>query len=193
MAHREGPSQAPWRPTKGQLEAAVDQTIPDVLGTGLDVVFCGINPGLYSGAVGHHFARPGNRFWPALHQSGFTERLYSPFEDTLLLNDKVGITNLVSRTTARALDLSPGELRVGGQQLSRKVRRFGPRKIAVLGIGAFKLAFGRTAPLGRQEEAFEGAELWVLPNPSGLQARYQLPDLVERFRELREGRTSRKS
>jgi len=150
------------------------------------VLFCGINPGLYSGATGHHFARPGNRFWPALRAGGFTDRLVRPWEERRLLEYRLGITNLVARATASAAELGPDELRAGRARLSRKVRRFRPRAVAVLGIGAFRLAFDRPGALaGRQPEPLSGALLWVLPNPSGLNANHQLPDLARAFRDLR--------
>jgi double-stranded uracil-DNA glycosylase len=152
----------------------------------LKVLFCGINPGLYSAATGNHFARPGNRFWPALHRAGFTPRLLHPAEKELLLEAGYGLTNLVSRATAAADELSGGELVAGGKQFGLKVRRYRPRIVAFLGIGAYRHAFGRPkATLGRQPEAFEGATVWVLPSPSGLNANYQLPQLVQMFRELR--------
>ncbi len=149
-------------------------------------MFCGINPGLYSGAVGHHFARPGNRFWPVLHLSGFTERQWRPEEDGSLGEVGLGITNLVERVSARADELSRAELVDGAGALAGKVEHFAPRVVAVLGIGAFNAAFGRRAVIGEQAEGIGPARLWVLPNPSGLQARYQLPDLVAIFAAMRE-------
>ena len=172
-------------PSPAELRAARARTIPDVIGPGLRVLFCGINPGLYSGAVGHHFARPGNRFWRVLHTAGFTERVLSPFEDASLLDLGLGITNLCPRTTARAEELTGTELAAGAAALARKVRRFRPRIVAVLGVGAYRAAFARPrATLGLQPETIAGVPLWVLPNPSGLNAHYQVPELVERFREL---------
>lgn len=177
----------PWRPTRAQVLEAAGRTIPDVLVPGLAVVFCGINPGLYSGAVGHHFARPGNRFWKALHGSGFTDRELSPFEDIELPRDGLGVTNLVRRSTASADELSPNELQEGARQLERKVRRYRPRAVAVVGVSAFRIAFSHPrAAVGHQDETLGGASLWVLPNPSGRMAAYQLPQLVDAFRELRE-------
>lgn len=161
--------------------------MPDLIAPGLDVLFCGINPGLYSAATGHHFARPGNRFWPALHAAGFTDRLLQPWEEQLLLQDGIGITNLVPRATAAAAELTADELRAGRQRLVRKVRRFRPQCVAVVGIGAYRLAFDRPrAGLGLQPEQLETATLWVLPNPSGLNANHQLPDLVKAFGALRQ-------
>jgi TDG/mug DNA glycosylase family protein len=174
-------------PSKAELEAARGRTIPDVLGPDLDVVFVGINPGLWSGAVGHHFARPGNRFWKALHGSGFTERLLSPAEDASLLASNLGVTNLVERTTATADELSAEELRLGAVRLGQRLAPLRPRFAAVLGIGAYRTGFGKPrATLGSQNEDLGGARLWVLPNPSGLNAHYQLDDLTERFRTLRD-------
>jgi TDG/mug DNA glycosylase family protein len=175
-----------WRPTREQLEAARGRTIPDVWAHGLAVVFVGINPGLYSGAVGHHFARPGNRFWKALHGSGFTEREWSPFEDRDLPTVGLGITNIVARTTASASELAPGELRAGRVALDAKVARYRPRAVAILGITAYRTGFDRPhAALGPQPEDLAGAPVWALPNPSGLNAHHQLDDLVRRVRELR--------
>jgi len=172
--------------SKAELEAARGRTIPDVLGPDLDVVFVGINPGLWSGAVGHHFARPGNRFWKALHGSGFTDRRLDPSEDASLLERNLGVTNLVARTTATADELSADEIRLGAQKLEERLEPLLPRFVAVLGIGAYRTGFGRReAALGPQEDDFGGARLWVLPNPSGLNAHHQLDDLTERFRRLR--------
>ena len=174
-------------PSKADLEAARGRTIPDVLGPDLDVVFVGINPGLWSGAVGHHFARPGNRFWKALYASGFTDRLLSPFEDASLLDANLGVTNLVARTTGRADELSADEIRRGARELAERLAPLRPRFVAVLGIGAYRTGFGRPhAALGSQAEDLRGSRVWVLPNPSGLNAQYQLADLTERFRALRE-------
>ncbi len=171
--------------SKADLGAARGRTIPDVLGPDLDVVFVGINPGLWSGAVGHHFARPGNRFWKALYGSGFTDRLLSPFEDASLLDRNLGITNLVARTTARADELRADEIRRGAVELEERLAPFRPRFVAVLGVGAYRIGFGRRdAALGPQEDDLGGSGLWVLPNPSGLNAHHQLDDLTERFRAL---------
>jgi double-stranded uracil-DNA glycosylase len=158
----------------------------DVIGPGLKVLFCGINPSLYSAAVGHHFARPGNRFWPTLHAAGFTDRLFNAFEDSKLLDRGYGITNVVERATASAAELSPEEYVKGGSRLEAKVRRYGPRVVAVLGVGAYRAAFGKKdASVGRQEERLGGALVWVLPNPSGLNAHYRLADLARVYQELR--------
>jgi double-stranded uracil-DNA glycosylase len=174
------------RPTKDQLAAAQDTTIPDVLAPGLDVLFCGINPGLYSGALKQHFARPGNRFWPALHNGGFTPRLYLPEEQEQLLDLKLGITNVVARTTARADELTGDELREGGKLLEAKVLEYRPRWLAVVGITAYRTAFGfPEARVGRQEHRIGDTDVWVLPNPSGLNAHWQLPAMVAEYARLR--------
>jgi TDG/mug DNA glycosylase family protein len=173
-------------PTKAELEAARGRAVPDVLARDLAVVFVGINPGLWSGAVGHHFARPGNRFWKALHRSGFTDRQLRPEDEAELLERGLGITNLAARTTATAGELTNDELRDGTRELDRRVAPLRPRFVAVLGIGAYRTAFQRPrAALGPQDDRLGASRLWVLPNPSGLNAHYQLDALVERFRELR--------
>lgn len=160
--------------------------MPDVIASGLDVLFCGINPGLYSGAVGHHFARPGNRFWPVLNAAGFTPRVLAPWEERVLLDLGYGITNLVARATVSATELTVTELVAGARRLERKVRRYGPRWVAIVGIGAYRTAFGRRrAGFGRQQERLVDAGLWVLPNPSGLNANHQLPELARAFEALR--------
>lgn len=177
----------PWKPTRTQLEAAYGKSIRDVIAPGLDVLFCGINPGLYSGATGHHFARPGNRFWPALHRSGFTSRQLSPFEERELLDLGLGITNLVARTTPGAAELTTAELRAGGRRLERKVKRYQPRFAAVLGVTAYRAAFAlKDAAVGKQDHAIGATRVWLLPNPSGLNAHYQLPELAAEFRTLRD-------
>jgi len=175
------------RPTKAELEAARGRVLRDVIAPGLRILFCGINPGLYSGAVGHHFARPGNRFWPALHAAGFTPALLTPFEDGKLASLDCGVTNLVARTTAAADELTRDEFVAGAARLSRKVARYRPQWLAILGIGAYRMGFARPdAGLGPQPEALGGSQLWILPNPSGLNANYQLPALVQAFRRLRQ-------
>jgi TDG/mug DNA glycosylase family protein len=175
------------RPTKAEIAAAVGSTVPDLVAPGLAVLFCGINPGLYSGATGHHFARPGNRFWPTLRAAGFTDRLVGPWDERRLLEYGLGITNLVARATATAAELGRDELQTGRSRLVRKVRRLRPSAVAVLGIGAYRLAFGNPrAVVGRQPALLGQALLWVLPNPSGLNANHQLPDLARAFRQLRE-------
>jgi double-stranded uracil-DNA glycosylase len=178
------------RPTKDEIAAAVGRAVPDVIGPGLAVLFCGINPGLYSGATGHHFARPGNRFWRALQVAGFTDRLVRPWEDRRLIEYGLGITNLVARATATAAELGLDELQAGRATLERKVRHYRPRAVAVLGIGAYRSAFSRPkARIGGQPELLGRAPLWVLPNPSGLNANHQLADLALAFGALREGVT----
>ena len=174
------------RPNKQDLLAAAGRSVPDLLATGLDVLFCGINPGLYSAATGHHFARPGNRFWRALYESGFTPRLLSPDEERELLQWGYGMTAIVRRGTATAAELSDKEYKGGGRALVRKVRKYRPRMLAVLGVGAYRSAFNRPlARLGLQPERIGDTEIWLLPNPSGLNANYQLDDLTKLFRELR--------
>jgi len=174
------------KPTKAEIQAAVNSTVPDIIAPDLRVLFCGINPGLYSGAVGHHFARPGNRFWPALHAAGFTERALAPHEERKLLEYGYGITNVVERASAGESDLTPEELRAGAQRLEQKVKRYRPRVLAVLGIGAYRKAFGRRkATVGPQSHQIGETPLWVLPNPSGLNAHYQLDDLARVYGELR--------
>ncbi|MPY98309.1 MAG: G/U mismatch-specific DNA glycosylase [Actinophytocola sp.] len=176
-----------YRPTRADLAAARDRTIPDVIAEDLRVMFCGINPSLYSGATGHHFARPGNRFWPALHRAGFTPRQLHPSEQDELLRYGLGVTNLLRRATARADELTNDELREGSQRLASLVRRYRPRAVAVVGVTAYRSAFDRPrAVVGQQPEDIEDAVLWVLPNPSGLNAHYQLPDLAAEFGALRE-------
>ncbi len=173
------------RPTKEEIQAAIGKTMVDVIAPDLKVLFCGINPSLYSAVVGHHFARPGNRFWPTLHQAGFTDRLFDPAEDRDLLKLGYGITNVVDRATATADELSKQELLIGGQNLAAKVEQYRPRCLAVLGISAYRTAFSKPkAVVGRQEETLHNAIVWVLPNPSGLNAHYQLKDLAAVFREL---------
>ncbi|MFS8086222.1 MAG: G/U mismatch-specific DNA glycosylase [Acidobacteriota bacterium] len=176
----------PFKPNKLQLIEAWGTTVPDVIGPNLLVLFCGINPGLYTAAVGHHFARPGNRFWPALYRSGFTDRLLSPFAERELLTRGLGITNVVARATAAASELNNEDFVKGGRALKAKVRRYRPRIMAILGVGAYRQAFAQPkAVIGEQAERIGDARVWVLPNPSGLNANYQLPDLVRLFRELR--------
>lgn len=165
----------------------VDLGVPDVVAPGLAVLFCGINPGMRSGELGQHFARPGNRFWKALHAAGFTDRLLAPSEQWKLLDYGIGITNLVSRTSRAASEVTPGELRAGAAALDAAAARWRPRWVAILGVGAYRTAFARRdAQIGRQPDTIgAGSGLWVLPNPSGLQARYQLPDMVAFMGELR--------
>ncbi|UOZ08843.1 G/U mismatch-specific DNA glycosylase [Amycolatopsis sp. WQ 127309] len=180
------------RPTKDQLTAAYGTTIPDVIAAGLDVLFCGINPGLYSGALKQHFARPGNRFWPALHGGGFTPRRFTPSEQDKLLDLGLGVTNVVGRATARADELTDDELRDGGEVLTAKVLEFRPRWLAVVGITAYRTAFGfPKARVGPQELLIGGTHVWVLPNPSGLNAHWTPDGLAAEFAALRAAVVSR--
>lgn len=190
---------APRRFTDEELRAARDlpqarlrspggtPTVPDVVASGLSVLFCGINPGLMSAATGHHFARPGNRFWPVLHLSGFTPRRLAPSEQRELLSYGLGITNVVARATARADELTDDEFREGGWLLAAKVERLRPRWLAVAGVTAYRVAFAdRKAAVGPQERTVGGARVWVLPNPSGLNAHWTARTMAEEFARLRE-------
>ncbi len=179
----------PRGPTRAELlaPAASGRRVRDVIAPGLRVLFCGINPGLYTAWSGHHFAGPGNRFWPTLHAAGFTPRRLLPSEERELLALGYGVTNVVARATATAAELAPEEYVAGGRALERKVRRHAPRALAVLGVGAYRAAFARPrAALGEQPERLGGARVWVLPNPSGLNANYGRDDLARLFRALRE-------
>src|SRR5260370_10990126 len=174
------------RPTPADLAAARDLTIPDVIAPRLRVLFSGINPGLYSAATGHHFARPGNRFWPALHRSGFTPRQLRPDEQDQLLALALGITNIVARATARADELTAHELHAGGRLLRAKAEPLRPRWLAVVGLTAYRAAVGQGgATVGAQEQTAASTRLWVLPNPSGLNPLWTTPKLIEAFRDLR--------
>ena len=181
-------SSAPGRrPTREALLAAADRTVRDVVAPDLRVLFCGINPGLHTAYHGHHFAGPGNRFWPTLHAAGFTDRVLHFSESAELLARGYGVTNVVARATATAAELAPAEYVAGGRALARKVARWRPRILAVLGIGAYRTAFARPkATLGEQPERMGTTRVWVLPNPSGLNANYQKDDLARLFRALRE-------
>lgn len=173
-------------PTREELESARDRLLPDVVAPGLTVLFSGINPGLLSAWSGHHFARPGNRFWPCLAASGFTPRLLAPHEQADLLDLGLGITNVVSRATATAAELSRAELQQGGTRLVAFVRRWRPAYLAVLGVTAYRAAFEEPkAALGEQQRTIGTTRLWVLPNPSGLNAHYPPPALAAMFAELR--------
>jgi TDG/mug DNA glycosylase family protein len=174
------------KPTPADLRAANERLLVDVIRPNLSVLFCGINPGLYSAAVGHHFARPGNRFWPALHASGFTPRRFSPWEQDDLLPLGLGITNLVARASTAAAELTAVELAAGGEVLRRKAERYRPAVVAFLGVTAYRTAFGRPkASLGRQPDPIGPSVAWVLPNPSGLNAHHRPADLARLFGELR--------
>jgi TDG/mug DNA glycosylase family protein len=174
-------------PTREELEQARDRELEDVVRPGLRVLFTGINPGLYSAWTGHHFARPGNRFWPALHRSGFTPRLLAPWQQQDLLDLGLGITNVVRRPTARADELTPEELVAGGAELRAKVLRLRPEWLAICGVSAYRAAFAaRDAVIGEQPAAVGATRVWVLPNPSGLNAHYSAQALAEEFGRLRE-------
>ena len=174
------------KPTKEQLRDAVGGATSDILAPDLKILFCGINPSVYSAVVGHHFARPGNRFWPALYHGGLTPRLMRPDEDEQLLDFGLGVTNVAARATVAAADLDNDELRAGGELLVAKIEEFRPRWLAILGIGAYRVAFDEPkAVIGRQARVIGATKIWVLPNPSGLNAHYPPPALAANFRELR--------
>lgn len=174
------------RPTAAELKAAKNKTVPDLIAPGLTVLFCGINPGLYTAAIGHHFGRPGNRFWPTLHAAGFTPRLFDPSEEHELLPLGYGITNVVDRATAAADELNEEEMVAGGEVLRKKVLKFALKYLAILGIGAYRVAFDRpNAKIGLQPETVGKTRIWLLPSPSGLNAHYQGKDLVKAFHALR--------
>jgi TDG/mug DNA glycosylase family protein len=177
----------PNRPSTADLRAAEGKTLPDLIGPHLKVLFVGINPGLYSGATGRHFARPGNRFWPALHLAGITPRRLQPWEEEELLAAGYGITGMVRRATATAQELTPEEFRAGARRLQETVRTWRPGLVCFLGMGAYRTGFGRPrAQLGLQEETIEGTPVWVLPNPSGLNAHFSLDDFARLLRTVRE-------
>jgi TDG/mug DNA glycosylase family protein len=177
---------APWKPTKAQVLAARNKPVPDLIAKDLIVLFVGINPGLYTAAIGHHFGRPGNRFWPALVGGGFTPRLFSPFEETVLLDLQLGITNLVERATAGADELTDDELRRGGRRLHARIKRWRPTVVAFLGIHPYRIVSGiKDARVGLQNEPFGGTHAWVLPNPSGLNAHYRPAAFAQLFGDLR--------
>lgn len=180
------PAQKPRRPTKDELLAAKNQSVPDIIAPTLKVLFVGINPSLYSAAVKHHFARPGNRFWPVLHKAGFTPRQLAPLEERGLLKYGCGITNVVNRATAAAAELTPEEFICGGKRLSAKIKRYRPGIVAVLGVGAYRTAFANSkAAVGPQAAKIGCSRVWVLPNPSGLNANYQIKELTAIFSKLR--------
>jgi double-stranded uracil-DNA glycosylase len=180
------PSHHPPRPNRQQLEQAAGKRVGDLIGPDLKVLFCGINPGLYSAAMGHHFARPGNRFWPALHLGGFTPRVLLPIEERELLSWGLGITNIAPRASAAADELTREELQRGARRLKAKVLRFRPRILAVLGVGAYRVGFERPhAKLGLQEDLIGETRVWVLPNPSGLNAHFKLGELGEIYARVR--------
>lgn len=177
----------PSKPTKQDLIEARSRTNDDLIDHDLKILFCGINSGLYSAATGYHFARPGNRFWKAIHQAGFTERQLDPSEEHELLELGYGITGFCRRATATASELSKQELIAGGEQLVKRVHNYKPRVLAVLAMTVYRTAFKRPkAKLGIQEETIGDTHIWLLPNPSGLNANYQLPDFVRLFTELKD-------
>lgn len=173
-------------PTKADLLAAADKGVPDLIDHDLQILFCGINPGLYSAWSGHHFARPGNRFWPALFASGFTNRLVAPNEEQELLLYGYGITNLVDRATLAAGELNRAELVAGAAQFREKVAKYRPQAVAILGVSAFRLAFDSPyATVGPQRDKIANSFVWVLPNPSGLNAHFTPKTLAKLFRQFR--------
>jgi double-stranded uracil-DNA glycosylase len=178
----------PRRPSRQELESARGRVVPDVIADGLRLLVCGINPGLWSAWSGHHFARPGNRFWAALHRAGLTPRLLRPDEERELLALGIGVTNLVPRATAAATELVRDELRAGGARLERLIARHHPGAVAVLGMGVYRTAFGapRARP-GRQPASIAGRPTWAIPNPSGLQGRYGIDEIASLLREAWEG------
>ncbi|AQA15321.1 G/U mismatch-specific DNA glycosylase [Streptomyces malaysiensis] len=179
------PAKTPALPP-AELEAARDRLVPDVVADGLRVLFCGINPGLMTAATGHHFARPGNRFWPTLHASGFTPRQLHPSEQSELVRYGLGITNVVARASARADELSDEEYREGGRILEEKVLRLRPRWLAVAGVTAYRVAFGdRKAKIGPQTRTIGDTRIWALPNPSGLNAHWTLTTMAQEYARLR--------
>ncbi len=176
----------PWKPSREQLEAARAKKLRDVIAPGLDILFCGINPGLYSAATGHHFARPGNRFWPTLYSAGYTPRLFTGFDDHELLELGMGITNLAPRTTATADELQREELILGARALAAKLTRYRPRYVAMVGYGAWRLAFQQPKAVGGlQPGKVGGTQIWLLPNPSGLNANHSPKVLARLYEELR--------
>ncbi len=176
-----------FKPTKEDLRDATNRTTEDLIDYNLKVLFCGINPGIWSGATGFHFAKPGNRFWKALHLGGFTNRLLHPSEELELLENGYGITSFCKRTTARADELTAEEVITGGKLLVKKIEKYKPQTLAVLGIGAYRTAFQKPkAHLGWQTEKIGKTSVWLLPNPSGLNAHYQINDLAKLFGEVRQ-------
>lgn len=173
------------KPTKEDLRDAINRTTEDLIDYDLKVLFCGINPGIYSGATGLHFARPGNRFWKALHLGGFTDRILLPSEEDEFLELGFGITSFCKRTTARADELSKSEIIKGGERLIKKIERYKPENLAVLGLGAYRTAFSEPkASVGLQNRKIGETKVWLLPNPSGLNAHYRLEDFGRLFAEI---------
>ncbi len=175
-----------YKPTQEEIIAAKNKTIDDVIDYNLKILFCGINPGLYTAAIGHNFGRSGNRFWPSLFEAGFTPEILSPFDEKKLLNYGLGITNFVARATAKADEIQKEEFIEGGEILKEKIKKYKPKILAVLGIGAYRIAFDKSkAKVGLQEENIGETKIWVLPNPSGLNAGYNFEKIVETLRELK--------
>lgn len=174
-----------WRPTGADLEAARSKTVPDVIRRGLRILFVGINPGLYTAAIGHHFGRPGNRFWPSLCRAGLVPPGTDAWQSARLPEWGLGITNVADRATATADELGPEELRAGAKRLTRKLLKYRPRVAAFLGLGLYRVAYASPkAALGLQAERIGNTKLWVLPNPSGLNAHFQVPDYARLFRRM---------
>jgi TDG/mug DNA glycosylase family protein len=173
------------RPTAADLQAAYGCVIPDLVGPGMRILLVGINPSLYSAWSARHFARPGNRLWRTLFEAGFTDRLLAPDDTAAITAAGLGITNLVARATARADELHDGEIRDGLAAVAGLVRQARPAYVAFLGVSAYRVAFDRRrAVVGPQPEPFHGVSVWVLPNPSGLNAHYQQPALTAAYAEL---------
>lgn len=176
----------PWKPNRTEQLKSINRRVPDVIRTDLDVLFCGINPGLYSAAVGHHFAGPGNLFWSMLHLAGFTSTLLTSFDEERMLELGYGITNIVPRASANADDVSKEELRAGARTVRRKVLKYKPRYLAVCGLVAFRLGFENTkAQVGLQEASIGSSAVWLLPNPSGLNAFHQPSIMNQMFLDFR--------
>ena len=174
------------RPTRAELLAAYGKTIPDLVGPGLRVLLVGINPSLWSGWAGRHFARPANRLWRTLYEAGFTDHVLHPSETDALVAAGIGVTNFVARATARADELDADEIKAGVAKLQRLARKHRPQVVAFLGLSAYRIAFGEPrAVVGEQERRLGGATVWLLPNPSGINAHYQQPDLTKAYAELR--------
>ena len=173
------------KPTKEDLANAIHKKVPDIIAPNLKLLFVGINPGLYTAAIGRHFGHPANRFWKALFDSGLSPKLLSPYENEKLLKLGFGITNLVERPTLRANEVTKEELVEGRKILEKKVKKFKPKFIAILGLGAYQIAFNKKAKIGPQEENIAGAKVWVLPNPSGLNASFTPNKLASIFRQLK--------
>ncbi|KAI9018872.1 uracil-DNA glycosylase-like protein [Hyaloraphidium curvatum] len=188
------PKNAVWKPTKEQIAAAAGKTLEDVIAPGLSILFVGINPSLYSAAIGHHFGRPGNRFWRALHLGGLTPGVLSPFDERELLSHGIGITDVVDRATKCEDNLSPAEKREGAKKLAEKIRTYRPKVVAFVGMTVYRDAFGRKdAAVGLQKESLGGRPVWILPSTSGLNANYQLPELAKLFGEVKAAADSKNS